>query len=81
MEKTSNKRRKLVDDDENLNGSADKKEPSMVEEAPYVIVVHGPPKLVVGNSDFKHDLGFVFVLGWEIFVDKVSNKALYEEKS
>ncbi|KAI3895553.1 hypothetical protein MKX03_025827 [Papaver bracteatum] len=48
MEKTSNKRRKLVDDDGTLNGSADKKEPSMVEEAPYVIVVHGPPK--VGKS-------------------------------
>ncbi|KAI3895552.1 hypothetical protein MKX03_025826 [Papaver bracteatum] len=48
MEKTSNKRRKLVDGDGTLNGAADKKEPSMVEEAPYVIVVHGPPK--VGKS-------------------------------
>ncbi|KAI3913250.1 hypothetical protein MKW92_046679 [Papaver armeniacum] len=42
MEKTSNKRRKLIDDDEShnqiLQGSADK------NEAPYVIVVHGPPK-------------------------------------
>ncbi|KAI3913251.1 hypothetical protein MKW92_046680 [Papaver armeniacum] len=52
MGKTNNKRKKLVDDDEshnkNLNGCADKKEPSSVEEAPYVIVVHGPPK--VGKS-------------------------------
>ncbi|KAI3895557.1 hypothetical protein MKX03_025831 [Papaver bracteatum] len=52
MGKTNNKRRKLVDDGENpnktLKGSADKKEPSSVEEAPYVIVVHGPPK--VGKS-------------------------------
>ncbi|KAI3917590.1 hypothetical protein MKW98_021352, partial [Papaver atlanticum] len=50
MGKTSNKRRKLVDDDEKHKKieSADKKEPSTVEEAPYVIVVHGPPK--VGKS-------------------------------
>ncbi|KAI3917592.1 hypothetical protein MKW98_021354, partial [Papaver atlanticum] len=47
MGKASN----LVDDDENrnqiLDGAADKKEPSMVEEAPYVIVVHGPPKSLI----------------------------------
>ncbi|KAI3895555.1 hypothetical protein MKX03_025829, partial [Papaver bracteatum] len=52
MEETSYKRRKLVEDDENhrkiLNESADNKDPSAVEEAPYVIVVHGPPK--VGKS-------------------------------
>ncbi|XP_026428008.1 ribosome biogenesis protein BMS1 homolog [Papaver somniferum] len=52
MEETSYKRRKLVEDDENhskiLNESTDKKDPSAVDEAPYVIVVHGPPK--VGKS-------------------------------
>ncbi|KAI3913253.1 hypothetical protein MKW92_046682 [Papaver armeniacum] len=52
MEETGYKRRKLVEDDQNhskiLNESADKKDPSAVDEAPYVIVVHGPPK--VGKS-------------------------------
>ncbi|KAI3834763.1 hypothetical protein MKW92_029559 [Papaver armeniacum] len=52
MGKTNNKRRKLVDDEENpnktLKESADKRDPSAVDEAPYVIVVHGPPK--VGKS-------------------------------
>ncbi|KAI3895558.1 hypothetical protein MKX03_025832, partial [Papaver bracteatum] len=59
MGKTSN----LVDEDENrnqiLDGSVDKKEPSMVEEAPYVIVVHGPPKVgksILIKSLIKHFL-------------------------
>ncbi|KAI3878790.1 hypothetical protein MKX03_022884, partial [Papaver bracteatum] len=54
MGKTNNKRRKPDDDDDDenhnkiLKGSAGVKEPSTVEQAPYVIVVHGPPK--VGKS-------------------------------